>query len=74
MSGTVTLQSFVPKDQDEKLAIIGDAEALLEPTLDPPEVKAPPNDAETRAALNQAADAFLAEGQERERAPRSANR
>ena len=63
VSGTVTLQSFVPKDQEEKLAIIGDAEALLEPTLDPPEVKAPPNDAETRAALNQAADAFLAEGQ-----------
>ena len=60
VSDTVTVQSFVPKDQDEKLAIIGDAEALLEPTLDPPEVKTPPNDAETRAALTQAADAFLA--------------
>jgi hopanoid biosynthesis associated RND transporter like protein HpnN len=62
VSGTVTIQSFVPKDQEEKLAIISDAEALLEPTLDPPEVKTPPNDAETRAALNRAADAFLAGG------------
>jgi uncharacterized protein len=62
VSGTVTIQSFVPKDQEEKLAIISDAEALLEPTLDPPEVKAPPSDAETRAALNRAADAFIAGG------------
>ena len=61
VSSTLTLQSFVPKDQDKKLAIIADAEALLEPTLDPPEVKAPPSDAETQATLNDAADAFLAE-------------
>jgi uncharacterized protein len=61
VSSTVTLRSFVPKDQDKKLAIIADAEALLEPTLDPPEVKAPPSDAETQSALNDAADAFLAE-------------
>ncbi len=62
VSGTVTIRSFVPDDQDEKLAIIGDAEALLEPTLDPPEVKTQPSDAETRVALNKAADAFLAGG------------
>ncbi len=61
VSSTLTLRSFVPKDQDEKLAIIADAEALLDPTLDPPEVKAPPSDAETQAALNDAANAFLAE-------------
>ena len=61
VSSTLTLQSFVPNDQDKKLAIIADAETLLEPTLDPPEVKAPPSDAETQAALNDAADAFLAE-------------
>ncbi len=72
VSGTVTLQSFVPKDQDEKLAIIGDAEALLEPTLDPPEVKTPPNDAETQAALNQAADAFLAASQSDDGTPSAA--
>ena len=71
VSSTLTLQSFVPKDQDEKLAIIADAESLLEPTLDPPEIKAPPSDAETRAALNDAASAFLSEGKAR-RAPRSA--
>jgi hopanoid biosynthesis associated RND transporter like protein HpnN len=62
VSSSLTLQSFVPKEQDEKLAIIADAEALLEPTLDPPEVKAPPSDAETRAALNDAANAFVSEG------------
>ena len=60
VSGTVTLQSFVPKDQDEKLNIIADAAALLEPTLDAPEVKAAPTDDETRQALNDAAEAFLA--------------
>ena len=61
VSSTLTLQSFVPKEEDEKLAIIADAEAILGPTLDPPEVKAPPSDGETRAALNNAANAFLAE-------------
>jgi len=60
VSGTVMIQSFVPKDQEEKLAIIKDAGALLEPTLDPLEIKTPPSDAATRAALDQAADTFLA--------------
>ena len=68
VSGTVTLQSFVPKDQDQKLTIIADAEALLGPTLDSPEVKAPPSDNETRQALSDAADAFLATGQAQETA------
>ena len=60
VSGTVMIQSFVPKDQEEKLAIIQDAGALLEPTLDPLEIMTPPSDAETRAALDRAADTFLA--------------
>ena len=30
-----TLQSFVPKDQDEKLAIIDDANFFFENTLNP---------------------------------------
>lgn len=59
VSGTITLQSFVPQDQDEKLAIIEDAAALLGPTLDAPEVKAPPSDAETKKALADTAEAFL---------------
>ena len=60
VSGTLTLQSFVPEHQDEKLSLIEDAVSLLGPTLDAPEVDAPPSDAETRQALSDAADAFLA--------------
>jgi hopanoid biosynthesis associated RND transporter like protein HpnN len=60
VSGTLTLQSFVPEHQDEKLSLIEDAVSLLGPTLDAPEVKAPPSDTETRQALSDAADAFLA--------------
>ena len=59
VSRTITLQSFVPKDQDKKLNIIADAAALLGPTLDAPEIKAAPSADETRQALNDAADAFL---------------
>ncbi len=60
VSETVTLQSFVPKDQEEKLAIIADAASLLGPTLEAPEVKAPPSDKEMRQALSDAAEAFAA--------------
>ena len=59
VSSTTTLQSFVPQQQDEKLAIIEDAGALLGPTLYAPEVKAPPSDAETKQALADTAKAFL---------------
>ncbi len=56
---TVTLQSFVPEDQDVKLAIIADAHALLGPTLDSPDMKPAPSESETRQALNEAAEDFL---------------
>jgi uncharacterized protein len=56
--GTVTLRSFVPSDQDEKIALIEDAAAILAPTLDVAEVKAPPSDAETKRAIDDAAKAF----------------
>jgi uncharacterized protein len=58
VSGTMTLQSFVPEKQDEKLAIIGDAASLLSPTLDVAEPVAPPSDDETKEALSDAAKAF----------------
>jgi hopanoid biosynthesis associated RND transporter like protein HpnN len=61
VSSTLTLQSFVPKDQDQKLAIIADAASILDPTLDPLEVKSPPSDAETQTALKNAAAAFIVE-------------
>ncbi|ARN82063.1 MMPL family transporter [Methylocystis bryophila] len=56
---TVTLQDFVPDDQDKKLAIIEDAQALLGPTLNAPDVKPAPSEDETRQALKEAAEDFL---------------
>ena len=51
----LTLASFVPKDQEAKLAIIGDAALLLDPTLNPGTVKPAPDDAADVAAMKQAA-------------------
>ncbi len=46
-----TLQSFVPEDQEEKLAIIDDANFFLANTLNPDQVDAPPTAAETATAI-----------------------
>ncbi len=54
-----TLKSFIPEAQNEKLATIADAAALLGPALDPIETKAPPTDADTVQALTEASDAFV---------------
>jgi len=51
----LTLSSFIPEDQDKKLALIQDTAFLLDTTLNPFEVKPPPSDAETVAALKKAA-------------------
>jgi len=48
---TVSISSFVPDDQDAKLAIIADAKTLLAPTLSPPTVKPPPTDLEILDAM-----------------------
>jgi uncharacterized protein len=58
VSHTLTLQSFVPDSQNEKLTIIADASALLGPTLTPFELKPPATDAETIEALIETAKAF----------------
>ncbi len=47
----LTLKSFVPDDQQAKLALISDASLLLDATLNPFEVKPPPGDAQTVASL-----------------------
>jgi uncharacterized protein len=47
----VTLQSFVPEDQDPKLALIEDASFFLQNTLNPREVDAEPTPAETQAEI-----------------------
>lgn len=63
VSRAVTLSSFIPSDQEEKLAVIRDAASLLALTFDPVEVREPPSDREvvqslsrTAAALRSAAD------------------
>ncbi len=48
---TLTLSSFVPGQQKEKLAVIADAAGLLDPTLNPFEVAPPPTGAEEIASL-----------------------
>src|SRR5262249_22921017 len=58
VSHTLTVQSFVPDFQDEKLAIIADAAALLGPTLTPLEPKPAPSDGETIEALSETAKLF----------------
>ena len=51
----LTLQSFVPENQEEKLAIIDDANFFLQNTLNPLEVEAPPSDADTQRAIEKTA-------------------
>ena len=57
-SHTVTLATFIPETQDEKLALIQDAAMLLDPVLHPPTVKPPPSDAENIEALRSTAAAL----------------
>jgi hopanoid biosynthesis associated RND transporter like protein HpnN len=68
-SDVVTLQSFVPESQEEKLAIIADTASLLSPTLDVAEIAASPSDEEIRQALDDAAEAYRdMEGDDAEKA------
>src|SRR5262249_27748314 len=52
---TLTVASFVPKDQDAKLSLISDASQLLDLTLNPIDAKPAPSDAENVAAMKSAA-------------------
>jgi hopanoid biosynthesis associated RND transporter like protein HpnN len=52
----ITLESFVPDNQDAKLALLSDAALLLDPTLNPGSIAAEPDDAEVVAAMRSAAD------------------
>lgn len=51
----LTIDDFLPADQDEKLALIGDASMVLDPTLNPVAVKPAPSDTEAVASLMTAA-------------------
>ena len=47
----LSLQSFVPEDQDAKLALIEDASFFLQNTLNPSRISPKPTQAETEAAI-----------------------
>src|ERR1700731_4660582 len=55
-----SLDSFIPQDQDEKLAIIAPLAKSLTPLLDPAREKEPPTDAEDVEAMERAAAGFPA--------------
>ncbi len=54
----ITLASFIPEQQEAKLALLGDAAMLLDATLSPPEVKPPPTDEQTVHAISRTAQAL----------------
>ncbi|MBV8654142.1 MAG: MMPL family transporter [Alphaproteobacteria bacterium] len=54
----VTLSSFVPGNQKEKLALLGDAASLLDLVLDPIDVRPAPSDAETVQSLSETVEAL----------------
>jgi uncharacterized protein len=56
VSGVLSIDSFIPKDQKAKLAEIQDTAMLLGPTLTPLKPLAPPSIAEIRAAAHRALD------------------
>ncbi len=52
VDSTVTLSSFIPQNQDSKLALIDQMATFLTPVLQSEQHKAPPTDAERRAAAD----------------------
>jgi hopanoid biosynthesis associated RND transporter like protein HpnN len=58
VGSALSIDSFIPKDQETKLALIADANALLDLTLNPFAPPPPADDAETVAALQRAAIAI----------------
>jgi hopanoid biosynthesis associated RND transporter like protein HpnN len=52
VSRAVTIDSFVPEDQTEKLKLIGEAGRVLAPALRPATIKPAPNDADRVNVLN----------------------
>ena len=56
----ISIDSFVPEQQAEKLALIQDASLLLDATINPFDLPAPADEASTSAALGKAADSLRA--------------
>ncbi len=68
---TLTLSSFVPEDQDKKLALIADADGLLDPTLNPFDVKPAPSDADIVASFKSTAAGLREAAKDQDNAPAS---
>jgi hopanoid biosynthesis associated RND transporter like protein HpnN len=60
VSRAVTVKSYIPQDQDQKLAILHDAATLIGPTLDPPHTMPLPDYPAMRSALTSCAKALRA--------------
>jgi len=60
VSRAVTLSSYIPEDQPEKLAILSDANTLIGPTLNPSQIMPAPDGAAIRAALAKCSAALRA--------------
>lgn len=63
-SSVNSIDTFVPQDQDKKLAQIADTAQLLDPVLNPARKPPPPSDADNVKALKDAATALKATGDE----------
>lgn len=60
VQAALSLDSLVPMDQEPKLALIRDADLLLDPTINPFDVAPPPTDADLVQGLDEAAQALKA--------------
>jgi uncharacterized protein len=58
VSQTTTLNNLVPSDQEEKLNLIREAAATIDPSLNPTDTDQPPTDEENIAALTSTADSL----------------
>ncbi|KTS16175.1 hopanoid biosynthesis associated RND transporter HpnN, partial [Methylobacterium indicum] len=58
VAGVVDINTFVPADQDQKLATIEDAAQVLGPVLNPPRVAPAPTDREVVTAIRNAVTAL----------------
>ena len=58
VSSVVSVRTFIPDDQKAKLALIRDADSLLDTTLNPFLTKPPPSDPDVVASLRAAAQAL----------------
>ncbi len=69
---TITLASFIPEDQEKKLALIQDANFILAPTLNPAAPLPAPTTEESAAAMKKAAADLQALGPDKPEAQRLA--